>query len=266
MDDYIADMFRIYDVEGVATTPATSGLFNVDDSSPELDTERRQQFHSRVAKILYLGKRVRPDLLPTVAFLSTRVQRSTEQDWIKLMRLLQYINGSRQLGLLIEADNDLSLSAYIDAAYGVHADGKSNTCGLTKLGQATIHVKSSKQKLVTKYSTEGELVAVSDYYPDGAQHRKFLEAQGYQLCGEVVIYQDNQSTILLMKKGHRASNRTPRINIRYFFMKEREASGEVRIVYKPTGMLADIPTKPLQGELFRKFRCELLGFSRVLVL
>ena len=49
-------------------------------------------------------------------------------------------------------------------------------------------------------------------------------------------------------------------------MKEREASGEVRIVYKPTGsMLADILTKPLQGELFRKFRRELLGFSRVLL-
>ena len=265
MDGYIADMLRIYDVEGVATTPATSGLFNVDDSSPELDTERRQQFHSRVAKILYLGKRVRPDLLPTVAFLSTRVQRSTEQDWTKLMRLLQYINGSRQLGLLFEADNDLSLSAYIDAAYGVHADGKSHTGGVTKLGQATIHVKSSKQKLVTKSSTEGELVAVSDYYPDVAQHRKFLEAQGYQL-GEVVIYQDNQSTISLMKKGHGASNRSRHINIRYFFMKEREASGEVRIVYKPTGgMLADILTKPLQGELFRKFRRELLGFSRVLL-
>ena len=68
MDGYIADMLRIYDVEGVATTPATSGLFNVDDSSPELDLERRQQFHSRVAKILYVGERVRPDVLPTVAY------------------------------------------------------------------------------------------------------------------------------------------------------------------------------------------------------
>ena len=45
---------------------------------------------------------------------------------------------------------------------------------MTKLGQATVHAKSSKQKLVAKSSIVGELVAVSEYYPDVAQQLKFL--------------------------------------------------------------------------------------------
>jgi hypothetical protein len=39
-------------------------------------------------------------------------------------------------------------------------------------------------------------------------------------------------------------------------------SGEVEVVYLPTEeMKADIPTKPLQGELFRRMRAELLGHN-----
>jgi hypothetical protein len=52
------------------------------------------------------------------------------------------------------------------------------------------------------------------------------------------------------------------VAIRYFFVKDRLDSCEVEIEYLPTGdMRADIMTKPLQGDLFRKMRAELLGIS-----
>jgi hypothetical protein len=85
--------------------------------------------------------------------------------------------------------------------------------------------------------------------------RYFLEAQGYGV-EESVIYQDNQSAILLAKNGPGSSSkRTRHINIRYFFVADQIASKEVRIEYCPTGeMIADFFTKPLQGTFFRKFR------------
>jgi len=53
----------------LTSTLTTSGFFNDDYCGPKLNTtERWQQFHSRVAKILYVGERVRPDVLPTVAY------------------------------------------------------------------------------------------------------------------------------------------------------------------------------------------------------
>ena len=89
--------------------------------------------------------------------------------------------------------------------------------------------------------------------------RLFLEGQGY-VMGPARVYQDNQSTITLATKGRSTSARTRHIGIRYFFVHDRMELGEVEIDYLPTEeMRADIMTKPLQGELFRKMRDWLMG-------
>ena len=68
------------------------------------------------------------------------------------------------------------------------------------------------------------------------------------------------STMALVEKGRSTSERTRHINIRYFFVKDRVDSGEVRIEYCPTeDMLADLLTKPLQGDLFTRLRNLLLS-------
>ena len=83
--------------------------------------------------------------------------------------------------------------------------------------------------------------------------------QGYQLDADV-IYQDNMSTMALVKKGCSTSERSRHINIQYFFVKDRVDSGEVRIEHKATGdMIADVLTKPLQGSLFARLRDLLLN-------
>jgi hypothetical protein len=47
-------------------------------------------------------------------------------------------------------------------------------------------------------------------------------------------------------------------------MKDRVQTGEISIRHCPTAeMLADFLTKPLQGNLFRKFRDVLLGYQHV---
>ena len=57
---------------GVAPTPGKSELFPVkpDTSDPLLTTSAREYFHSITAKLLYLSKRARPDILTPVAFLT----------------------------------------------------------------------------------------------------------------------------------------------------------------------------------------------------
>ena len=64
------------------------------------------------------------------------------------------------------------------------------------------------------------------------------------------IYQDNQNAIKLETNGVKSSTaRTRALNIRYFFIADLQAKGEVNIVYEPTDTIwGDYMTKPLQGE------------------
>ena len=121
--------------------------------------------------------------------------------------------------------------------------------------------KSSKQKLVTKSSTEAELVALSDGLSMVLWAKNFVEAQGYNVQ-KAVIHQDNKSTIALAEKGRSTNNRTRHVNIRYFFVKDRIDSGEVEVKYTGTEeMIADFFSKPLQGALFDKFRDKIMNVT-----
>ena len=55
------------------------------------------------------------------------------------------------------------MRVFIDAAYGVHVDGKSHKGSCVVVGDVgAVHSKSGKQQIVTKSSAEAELVALSD--------------------------------------------------------------------------------------------------------
>jgi hypothetical protein len=172
-----------------------------------------------------------------------------------------YLNSWPELKMTLACEEDLRVYGYVDASFAVHKDMKSHTGGIISLGKGSVNVSSKKQQLMTKSSTESELVGLSDQLPQVIWTRNFLLAQGYAV-GPAVIFQDNQSTIALVAKGRSTSARTRHIAIRYFFVKDRVDSKEVEVVYKPTGeMRADIMTKPLQGDLFRRMRAELMGMD-----
>ena len=58
------------------------------------------------------------------------------------------------------------------------------------------------------------------------------------------------------------TKRSRAINIRYFFLTDQVEKGNMSIEYCPTDMMwADYMTKPLQGEKFRKFRDDILGYN-----
>jgi Reverse transcriptase (RNA-dependent DNA polymerase)/Zinc knuckle len=256
----------IFHASGVAT-PAKHDLFVIDETSEKLSLARSDLFHRLVAKLLYLSKRSRPDIQLAVAFLTTRVSCSTEEDWLKLHRVLLYLKGTLDLHLILGADSLLKMETWVDAAYAVHGDMRSHTGGVVSFGRGSVISKSIKQKLNTKSSTEAEVVGASDFFPTMIWARMFLEAQGYQLVHNI-LHQDNKSAILLERNGKGSSSqKTRHIDIRFFFLKDRLTTEQLQIHHCPTlHMLADFLTKPLQGLLFRKFRAVLLGHEHISIL
>jgi hypothetical protein len=266
MKDYVKEaIFESgMDVSRSTATPARKNLFDIDDASEKLNNQQGDLFHSVVAKLLYVSHRGRIDIQLAIAFLCTRVSCSTQQDWAKLRRVLQYLNGTLDLFLTLGADSLTSLKTWVDASYAVHPDMKSHTGGAMSMGRGAFMCKSTKQKLNTKSSTEAEVVGASDYLPNTIWATMFLEAQGHDIQ-ENIFAQDNQSAMRLEKNGRASCGQKSRhINIRFFFIKDRVSSGDISIAYCPTDeMLADFFTKPLQGNLFRKFRAVLLGEAHV---
>ena len=63
------------------------------------------------------------------------------------------------------------MKTYVNASYAVyndmdvHNDMYGNSGELVSIGKGVIHIKTSKQKLNTKSSTETEIAATSDYTP-----------------------------------------------------------------------------------------------------
>ena len=260
MTNYVDDLLKECKVEGTASSPANNNLFQQEETSKLLSKEDREYFHATVAQLLYLAKRIRPDILLSVSYLTTRVREPNEKDLEKMNRVLKYINGTKELSLYISANNVLNISAYIDASYGTHHDYKSHSGVLISVGRGPIYCSSSKQKLNSKSSTESEMIAVSDGMNHVLWLRNLLQAQGYNLPPST-IFQDNMSAISLFKTGKsQSSTRTRHIAIRFYFVKDRIDAKEIAIEYVGTAdMIADILTKPLQGAKFRELRLQLMG-------
>jgi hypothetical protein len=261
MEKYVADIIDENDVTTTAETPASGNLFTVGES-PVLKEDERQCFHRVVAQLLYLATRTRPDILLPITFLCSRVTLATEEDKGKLRRVLSYLHNTRKLGIVLGCKGEgVSLSVYADASYAVHGDYKSHGGVFISHNRGPVLVKCSKQKIVTKSSTEAELVTLSDAVSLAAHNIEFLKGQGYSV--NAVLQQDNTSTISLAENGRSNSDRTKHIGIRYFFVKQYIENGTMKIQHCPTlQMIADILTKPLQGELFRRLRDLLLGYTR----
>lgn len=76
---------------------------------------------------------------------------------------MRYILSAGDRGVSLRPGTSRVVSIWIDAAYGIHADGNSHTGSVFTFGDSgPVYAKSSEQKNVTKSSTEAELVEVSD--------------------------------------------------------------------------------------------------------
>ena len=96
MKEYIKEAISDFgqEITRSATTPAKRDLFEINEDSGDLTEKDREIFHSVVAKLLYVSIRGKLDIILSIAFLCTRVACSTEQDWTKLKRVLEYLNST----------------------------------------------------------------------------------------------------------------------------------------------------------------------------
>eukprot|EP01031_Cornospumella_fuschlensis_P052105 gene52105-63697_t len=73
MGKFIDEVLVKGNVQGYAETPAGENLFEVNATLELLPNEQQEYMHSMTAMLLYLAKKIRPELLTLVGFLTRRV-------------------------------------------------------------------------------------------------------------------------------------------------------------------------------------------------
>ena len=145
------------------------------------------------------------------------------------------------------------LQAYIDASFAKERDRKSTTGAVIFLGGAVLWATSAKQGVVSKSSTEAELIALSDILSMVLWISLFLQELGFG--GEIpVVHQDNQSGIRIATKGFSNNINMRHVDIRKMWIKQFIDEKKIALSYTKTeDMVADGMTKPLTGANFVRF-------------
>jgi hypothetical protein len=90
MSYYTQQLLDEFQLNQTYTTPAVKECFKYTNRAA-LDVDGQKKFHTMVAKLLYLAKRARPDILMAVSFLCTKVTKPTKEDQKKLVCVMGYI-------------------------------------------------------------------------------------------------------------------------------------------------------------------------------
>ena len=85
-------------------TPAPTDIFVVNEECKKLPDEQREVFHCLVAKLVFVWKRVRPDIGVAMSFLTKRVKQPDLDDWRKLVHLMEYLKAEGDRPLILAAD------------------------------------------------------------------------------------------------------------------------------------------------------------------
>jgi hypothetical protein len=221
--------------------------------------------------------RIRGDLLFTTSILSRKVQNPTIIDKEHLFRALGYLKKTRKIPLKLEVGkgnistttgdrtpkDTVNLDVFVDAAYAIHDDYKSQTGSTMRAGKGCFNSRSKKQKINAKSSTGAETIAVSDTASPTIGISNFASDMGTSIVP--TIYEDNMSTIKMIKNGKPNADHSRHINIRQFFISDIINRGEIKLQYvKTEDQIADILTKPLQGLQFIRLRNLLLNYNPII--
>jgi hypothetical protein len=212
-----------------------------------------------------------PDIAFAVGYVSRFMEDPREDHWAAVKRLLRYVQGTAELGIVFpkrggiqlsvfseappKASEDAALTVFSDADMAGDVDGRRSTSGvLVFLGSSPIAWQSLKQKMVALSTCEAEYVAAATAACQVVWLRRLLaELTGAQVQPPALKV-DNQPAIALAKNPV-LHDRSKHIDVKFHFLRDCVDGGQLVIEFVDTKrQLADILTKSLGRLRFQELR------------
>ncbi|KAL0537452.1 hypothetical protein IC582_026430 [Cucumis melo] len=209
-------------------------------------------YKQMVGSLMYLTA-TRPDIMYAVSSISRFMKSPTKFHLLAAKRILRYIKGTSDLGMLYQRRRKLNLVGFSDSDYaGDLNDRKSISGYVFMLGSEAISWSSKKQPIVTLSTTEAELVVATSCACQAIWLRNILENLNYKQEEASIIHYDNTSTIKLSRNPV-LHERSKHIDIRYHYLRDFINDGIINLSYcKSEDQVTDILTKPLKLATFLK--------------
>jgi hypothetical protein len=173
-------------------------------------------------------------------------------------RILRYLQGTIDLGLLLRRASTSGLIIYTDADWTGCPNTRRSTLGYAVfLGDNIVSWSLKRQNVVSRSSAEVEYRVVANGVAEACWLRQLLVELHSPLSRATLVYCDNISAIYLSINPvqHQC---TKHVEIDFYFVRERIVIGDARIHHVPsTSQFADIFTKGLPISVFSEFRSNL---------
>ena len=218
----------------------------VDDNVEQVD---KTLYQSIVGSLLYLSTKTRPDISFAVSVAARHCNSPNVNNFNSLKRILRYLNGTANLGIMYSKDNISKCVGYSDSDWAGDVKDRKSTSGYCfAMNGGLISWKSCKQTCVALSTAEAEYVALAAATQEAIWLNRLLFEMSNDNNSPILIFEDNQAAIAIANnpKDH---PKTKHISIKFHFIREALLNKAIFLQYCPTkGMLADIFTKSLSKE------------------
>ncbi|KAL4025974.1 hypothetical protein IC575_014380 [Cucumis melo] len=250
----ILKKFKMDECKAVSTPMNQKEKLCKEDGADKVD---EGYFRSLIGCLMYLTA-TRPDILNAVSILSRFMHCASELHLKAAKRVIRYVKGTSDFGVKFTRGKEFKLIGFSDSDWGGSIDDMRSTLGYCfTLSSGVFSWSSKKQEIVAQSTAEAEFIAATATANQALWLRKILLDLDLEQKKSTEILVDNKAAIAI---SHNPVfyKKTKHFNIKLFFLREVQKSGEVILVYcKTEDQVADILTKPLPTCKFEFLRSKL---------
>ena len=174
------------------STPVEIGL-KLQPATSQVEPVNQAEYQSAVGSLMDLAVSTRPDIAFAVNSLARFNSNPPNDHWKALKRVLRYLKGTSNVGILFKQDGSDKCIGYSDADWAGDTTDRKSTFGyIFMLSGGPISWSSKKQKCVALSTAEAEYVALSGAAQECLWLRQLEKELECSSDGPTLIYEDNQ--------------------------------------------------------------------------